>query len=196
MPKFACRSHFALCPRKPNKMQPFLLIDDDEIFAHLLQRSFTRQHLTLDWLNHSSQLTDYTGNPQGIILDLNLAGESGLHLLPALCQRFPHTKIVVLTGYASISTAVAAVKLGAWQYLPKPADVALILQAFQTRPEAAEPPLENIITEQGLSLQRQKWEHIQFVLQQHQGNISATARALNMHRRTLQRILTKRPVKN
>lgn len=178
-------------------MQHFLLIDDDETFARLLQRSFTRHSLHLDWIAAQAELAAYTGQPEGIILDLNLNGDSGLRWLPELRQRFPDAKIVVLTGYASISTAVSAVKLGAWQYLPKPADVPLILQAFQQQDPAqnnAPPPAEPL-TESGPSLQRLKWEHIQFVLQQHQGNISATARALNMHRRTLQRMLNKRPAK-
>lgn len=111
-------------------MKHFLLIDDDEIFAHLLQRGFSRHGLTLDWATNSDAALAYPGRPDGIILDLNLGGDSGLQLLPQLVQQFPASKIVVLTGYASISTAVSAVKLGACQYLPKPADVATLLQAF------------------------------------------------------------------
>ncbi|MFD1244397.1 response regulator transcription factor [Paralysiella testudinis] len=177
-------------------MKHFLLVDDDEIFAHLLQRGFGRHGLTLDWAANSDAALAYQGQPDGIILDLNLGGDSGLQLLPRLVQQFPASKIVVLTGYASISTAVSAVKLGACQYLPKPADVATLLQAFgNDNTTVAEDNQQTPIAEQGPSLQRLKWEHIQFVLQQHQGNISATARALNMHRRTLQRMLAKHPVK-
>ncbi len=176
-------------------MQHFLLIDDDETFAHLMQRSFQRHNLLLDWVGNEEDLAAYTQSPQGIVLDLNLGNTSGIRLLPELKQRFADARIVVLTGYASISTAVSAVKLGAWQYLPKPADVAAILQAFDhSETEPAEPETEPL-PEKGLSLKRQQWEHIQFILQQNHGNISATARALNMHRRTLQRMLSKYPVK-
>lgn len=178
-------------------MNAFLLIDDDEIFAHLMQRGFVRHGLTLDWCADAASAMDYSGHPEGIVLDLNLGGDSGLQLLPRLVNKYPQAKIVVLTGYASISTAVSAVKLGACQYLPKPTDVPTLLQAFAHSSDAIDTPTEidTPIAEQGPSLQRLKWEHIQFVLQQNDGNISATARALNMHRRTLQRMLAKHPVK-
>ena len=173
-------------------MHNFLLIVDDEVFAKLLQRGFQRHGLQLDCLSTPQALNQYTGQPDGIILDLNLKGEYGLDWIPTLTQRYPDAKILMLTGYASISTAVSAIKLGAWQYLPKPADVPLILQAFQVADvPTQEPPAPN---EDVPSLQRLKWEHIQFVLDQNQGNISATARALNMHRRSLQRMLLKKPV--
>ncbi|KLT72429.1 hypothetical protein PL75_08520 [Neisseria arctica] len=175
-------------------MQHFLLIDDDETFSSLLQRRFKSQGLILDYVANEVSLSAYSGQPQGIILDLNLGNNSGLQLLPALRHRFPHAKIIVLTGYASISTAVSAVKLGAWQYLPKPAGVETILQAFNNQSET-NAHTETAPPDTMPSLQRLKWEHIQFVLQQHDGNISATARALNMHRRTLQRILAKYPAK-
>ena len=174
--------------------QQFLLVDDNETFALLLQRGFARHHLALAWARNSAEALAYETYFDGIVLDLNLDGESGLQLLPQLAQRQPQAKIVILTGYASISTAVSAIKLGAVQYLPKPADVATIVAALT---EHAEPTAvaETPLPPQGPSLQRLKWEHIQFTLQQHDGNISATARALNMHRRTLQRMLHKHPVK-
>jgi len=102
-----------------------------------------------------------------------------------------HTRIVILTGYASVATAVEAIKLGATHYLTKPADADEILQAFWQEDGNAEIP----IGDQRPSVDRLEWEYIQQVLNDHDGNISATARALGMHRRTLQRKLQKRPVK-
>jgi two-component system response regulator RegA len=118
-------------------------------------------------------------------------------LLPRLCGQLPDCRIVVLTGYASISTAVDAIKLGAVQYLAKPVDVDTLLRAFSHNLETA--PLAGAVASPPpvvpMSVDRMEWEHIQRVLREHQGNISATARALNMHRRTLQRKLLKRPAK-
>lgn len=172
-------------------MRNFLLVDDNETFANLLMRSFVRQNLSLQWAKNKEEALAYKDLFDGIILDLNLDGESGLKLLPELKTAYPDSKIVVLTGYASISTAVSAVKLGAKQYLPKPADIHAILQAFAEEEKA----VETEIAEQPLSLKRLTWEHIQSTLNDYDGNISATARALNMHRRTLQRMLAKHPVK-
>jgi two-component system response regulator RegA len=117
-----------------------------------------------------------------------LGEENGLSLLEPLLQRRPGLKVLLLTGYASIATAVEAIKLGASDYLAKPVDTAAVLAALGLveRAQAREP-------EQPLALNRVQWEHIQRVLRDHDGNISATARALGMHRRTLQRKLGKRP---
>lgn len=172
-------------------MKHFLLIDDDEIFANLLQRGFKRRELVLDWAKNRAEALALNDAFDGIILDLNLNHESGLRLLPELVQHFPDSKIIILTGFASISTAVKAIKMGAVQYLQKPADIDAILNAFYG--ESAENDLE-IPTEQP-SLKRMTWEHIQYTLEQNNGNISATARVLDMHRRTLQRMLAKKPVK-
>jgi two-component system response regulator RegA len=129
------------------------------------------------------------------VLDLNLAGASGLVLLPRLARALPGCRIVVLTGYASISTAVDAIKLGAVQYLAKPVDVDTLLRAFSHQPGRAPSGAARAPPAVPMSVDRMEWEHIQRVLREHQGNISATARALNMHRRTLQRKLLKRPAK-
>ena len=129
--------------------------------------------------------------PDLISLDLKLEGSSGLNLLPLLVEASPQSKIVVLTGYSSIATAVEAIKLGAVNYLCKPADADEILAAFQKQEGNPDAPL----AEQPMSVNRLTWEHIQKVLHENDGNISATARALGMHRRTLQRKLQKRPVK-
>lgn len=178
---------------KKLKSKEILLVEDDPVFAQVLARSLTARGYRVD-IAHSieeaqQQLTTLT--PHYIILDLFLDGDSGLTLIPEMRSRLPLSKILVLTGFASISTTVQAIKLGADNYLPKPANTAQILNALeqdvetQTATQDAEP----------LSVERLEWEHIQTVLAQHEGNISATARALGMHRRTLQRKLNKKPSK-
>lgn len=171
----------------------FLLVDDDQAFSSVLARSLTRRGFRVECAaeRHAAlQARDET--PLRILLDLNLEGESGLRLLPELRQCYPHAAVVVLTGYASIATAVEATKLGAVQYLAKPATVDDILAAFQQVTANPELPL----APQPMSLRRVTWEHLQRVLSENDGNISATARAMGMHRRTLQRMLAKRPVKS
>ena len=120
-----------------------------------------------------------------------MPGESGLALVQKLKEIDSGTCIVVLTGYASIATAIEAIKLGATHYLAKPARAEEILQAFKR----VEPKPDVPISEDPMGIGRVEWEHIQRVLIAHQGNISATAKALGMHRRTLQRKLSKRPAK-
>ena len=175
-------------------MNDLLIIDDDVAFATVLARSLTRRgYAVRHAANPDAALGEVAAAvPPHIILDLNLAGESGLRLLPLLLEKAPAARILVLTGYASIATAVEAVKLGAVNYLAKPAGVDDILNALGQ--VAANP--EQDVTTQPMSLKRVSWEHLQRVLAEHDGNGSATARALNMHRRTLQRMLAKRPVKN
>ncbi|MEC5206161.1 two-component system response regulator RegA [Vogesella perlucida] len=175
-------------------MNDLLIIDDDVAFATVLARSLTRRgYAVRHAANPDAALGEVAAAvPPHIILDLNLAGESGLRLLPLLLEKAPAARILVLTGYASIATAVEAVKLGAVNYLAKPAGVDDILNALGQ--VAANP--EQDVTTQPMSLKRVSWEHLQRVLAEHDGNVSATARALNMHRRTLQRMLAKRPVKN
>ena len=173
-------------------VQQYLLIDDNEIFASLLMRGFARHNLLLDWAANGQESLRQEKNYVGIILDLSLDQESGMHLLPQLLERYPDTKILILTGYASITTAVNAIKIGATNYLPKPATVDQILQAF--RGELLEEIKEDVF--ETPSLKRMTWEHIQYQLNKNNGNISATARDLGMHRRTLQRMLNKRPTKN
>jgi two-component system response regulator RegA len=129
--------------------------------------------------------------PSHVLLDLNMPGTSGLVALPGLLACAPDARVVVLTGYSSIATAVEATKAGATNYLCKPASIDEILAAFGETP--AEPAA---VPSQPTSLDRLEWEHLQRVLRDHDGNISATARALGMHRRTLQRKLAKRPVRH
>lgn len=171
----------------------FLVVEDDPVFGSVLGRALERRKykavIAQDIYSalHLAEKHQFTH----AIVDLKLAHESGLTLIRELKQRYPKLQIVMLTGYSSISTAVEAIKLGALNYLCKPADADEILAAFDLneREVSTEIPLNP------LSVDRLEWEHIQKVLLENQGNISATARSLGMHRRTLQRKLQKRPVK-
>lgn len=171
-----------------------LIVDDDDAFRQALSRAFLRRGLVpLQAASAAEARAVVTAQrPEACVLDLRLGQDSGLRLLPELLQLAPGLEVVVLTGYASIATAVEAVKLGALDYLPKPADADEILAALRGSggidPGAVRetPPM---------SVDRLEWEHIQKVLAGHGGNVSETARALGMHRRTLQRKLQKRPVK-
>jgi two-component system response regulator RegA len=130
--------------------------------------------------------------PEYAVVDLKLPDQSGLKLVERLKAEDPHTRIVVLTGHGSIPTAVEAIKLGATYYLVKPVDADTVVAAFSREEGDAGLPLED----RPMTVERVEWEHIQRVLHDHDGNVSATARALSMHRRTLQRKLHKRPVKS
>jgi len=129
--------------------------------------------------------------PEFAVIDLRLPGVSGLALVEKLRALDPGTRIVMLTGYASIATAVEAIKLGATHYLAKPVDVDEIMMAFERTSGDADVK----ISTHPLSVSRLEWEYIQRVLNENKGNVSVTARVLNMHRRTLQRKLTKYPAK-
>ena len=177
----------------PDRNPQILVVDDDPVFNRILARALEQRNLRV----HAAQTPDEAlglakqFQPEMAVLDLNLNGQSGLALLKPLMDASPYCRILVLTGYASIATAVEAVKLGAHNYLAKPADVDSILLALGRYPTVPDeqPPA------QPMSVERLEWEHIQRVLTEQQGNVSATARALKMHRRTLQRKLQKRPVK-
>lgn len=171
-----------------------LIIDDDPVFLGTMARALRRRGLEVSEALDPAQALELAARlrPRRILLDLRLGQVSGLSLIAELLARSPGARIVVLTGYSSIATAVEAVKLGAADYLCKPAGVEEILAAFDVQaelPPPAPPPGPP-------SLDRLEWEHIQRVLAANEGNISATARALGMHRRTLQRKLHKRPVKS
>lgn len=168
-----------------------LLVDDDETFCRVMQRALARRNISADCFTKSADALRAleTNRYERALVDLKIAQESGLALIKALKQRNPDLRIVMLTGYSSVSTAVEAIKLGATNYLCKPANLDEVLLAFEDTATDAE-ELPPIISP---SLDRAEWEHIQQALQANQGNISATARALGMHRRTLQRKLLKRP---
>lgn len=170
-----------------------LLVDDDPTFTRVLARAMERRGLRVSTAGSAEEglalaeqdLPDYAA------LDLKMEGDSGLVLLPKLLALHPDMRVVILTGYSSIATAVEAIKRGACNYLCKPADADDVLTALLS--EHAD--LDSLVPDNPMSVDRLQWEHIQRVLSEHAGNISATARALGMHRRTLQRKLQKRPVR-
>ena len=167
-----------------------LLVDDDVIFCQVLGRALEKRGYSVT-ISHSVEEALPVAvaiQPEFAVVDLKMGGASGLTLIQSLHGLDAATRIVVLTGYASIATAVEAIKLGATQYLSKPANADEIVAAFEHHANPVQPlnPLPPTVS-------RLEWEHIQRILQENQGNISATARALNMHRRTLQRKLSKLP---
>jgi two-component system, response regulator RegA len=175
--------------------EPILIIEDDPGFNAILVRTLERRGRAARGALNAPAALALAGElaPGRVVLDLNLGGASGLALIPALLAIRPDCRIVVLTGYASIATAVDAIKLGAVQYLAKPVEIEAILAALDSDDG---PDLELPAPDEPLSVDRLEWEHIQRVLSENDGNISGTARALKMHRRTLQRKLAKRPVRN
>lgn len=171
----------------------FLIVDDDPTLASMLERVLQRRGFSTATASDAARALQLanSNNFERAIVDLKLGSDSGLQLIRELKLRQPELAIIMLTGYSSISTAVEAVKLGAVNYLCKPADADEILTAFGEQKQH----LSTETTYTPLSIDRLEWEHIQKILQENDGNISATARALGMHRRTLQRKLHKRPVK-
>ena len=178
----------------PQDAPHILVIDDDPAFNRVLTRALGQRGFAVVGAadpEHALELARQH-EPEYVVLDLNIGGSSGLRLITPLLAANPDCRILVLTGYASIATTVDAIKLGATQYLAKPVEVDAILSAFE---EDANPNFDVAISDEPLSVDRLEWEHIQRVLAENDGNISATARALKMHRRTLQRKLAKRPVR-
>ena len=170
-----------------------LIVEDDADFAAALSRAMGKRGFEIAVAHDADAARSVAAAfaPTHAVVDLKLPGDSGLTVVAALAARSPAPAIVVLTGYASIATAVEAVRLGARHYLAKPANADEILAALlRDQPDAA---ME--VSPEPLSVARLEWEHIQKVLNEHDGNISATARALKMHRRTLQRKLDKNPPK-
>lgn len=168
-----------------------LIVEDDHDHCYVLQRAFEKRGYAVRSANSVPQalatLDDWRA--RYAVIDLRLPGASGLTLVPRLRGADPEMRIVVMTGYASIATAVEAIKLGAVHYLTKPVDASMIEAAFHHATGDANTPLRP----QPVSVYRLAWEHIHGVLADHHGNISAAARALGMHRRTLQRKLGKFP---
>ncbi len=171
-----------------------LLVDDDTTFAEVLREAFEARGYTVRVAHDVPRAIAAAEQdpPEYAVVDLKMPGPSGLELVRALKALDNNTRIVMLTGYASIATAVEAIKLGAVYYLAKPADADEILAALhRDGGDVGVPP-----PARPLSVDRLEWEHIQRVLTECGGNISETARRLNMHRRTLQRKLAKRPVRS
>jgi two-component system response regulator RegA len=170
-----------------------LLVDDDEVFRNRLARAFVERGYEVrtgaDF--DTAMAAAHADSPEFAVVDLKMPGRGGLELVQALHELDPQTKVVVLTGYGSIATAIDAVRLGAVYYLSKPADADDIVNAF-ARGEA--PPLQPPEVEyRAPSLARAEWEHISRVLSDCGGNISEAARRLGIHRRSLQRKLQKYP---
>lgn len=170
-----------------------LLVDDDETFCSVLKPALEKRDFQVSVAHNVNQgivLAEQT-EPEYAVIDLRIGYDSGLEMVEKLISLDDNTQIVILTGFASIATAVEAIKLGAIHYLTKPANADEIVNAlFKNEGDSS---IE--INLNPLSVKRLEWEHLQKVLMQHDGNISAAARALSMHRRTLQRKLDKRPVK-
>lgn len=174
-----------------NDTPTLLLVDDDDTFRSVLGRALEKRGFSVTSANsvESALPLAQANPPEFAVIDLKMHGASGLVLVQALHELDPATRIVMLTGYASIATAVEAIKLGATQYLSKPANADEIVTAFGHNANA-----DMTLDAQPVSVDKLEWEHINRVLHEQKGNISNTARVLNMHRRTLQRKLAKRPV--
>jgi two-component system response regulator RegA len=171
-----------------------LLVDDDPIFSAVLARALKARGFTVAVALNIALAVELAQEcaPRYAVVDLKLGAESGLALIPRLLELAPGIRILLLTGYASIATAVEAIKRGAHDYLAKPVDADAVVKALLEDPAAGSlagpdstaPPLKRL-----------EWEHIQRILAECGGNVSETARRLGLHRRTLQRKLTKRPVR-
>ncbi len=166
-----------------------LLVDDDRLFLKQLSRAMERRGFTVVAATSGGEARRLAEaeHPQFAVVDLRLENENGLDLVPDLRTIRPDMRIVILTGYGNIASAVAAVKTGAVDYLAKPADADTIEGALLAPPGGRPPP-----PEKPMSPDRVRWEHIQRIYELCDRNVSETARRLNMHRRTLQRILAKR----
>ena len=166
-----------------------LVVDDDTMFCDRLARAMTARGFTVRTASGVAEaLAAIAAIPPAFaVIDLRLGDGSGLDVMKALNARRPNARGVMLTGYGAIATAVMAVKLGAFDYLAKPANADDVLRALTA--ERGEDPAD---LEHPMSADRVRWEHIQRIYEACDRNVSETARQLNMHRRTLQRILAKR----
>jgi two-component system response regulator RegA len=173
----------------PEKGQVLLIVDDDKAFLQRLARAMEKRGFvteTAESVAEARQKAEAV-NPSFAVVDMRLEDGNGLDVIEIIQAKRPDARAIILTGYGNIATAVTAVKLGAVDYLSKPADADEIHAALmQMKDERARPP------ENPMSADRVRWEHIQRVYELCDRNVSETARRLNMHRRTLQRILAKR----
>lgn len=166
-----------------------LLVDDDEPFLRRLARAMEKRGFDVETAGSvaAGKAISTARPPAYAVVDLRLEDGNGLDVVETLRAKRADSRIVVLTGYGAIATAVAAVKIGATDYLSKPADANDIVNALLAKGDELPPPPDN-----PMSADRVRWEHIQRVYELCDRNVSETARRLNMHRRTLQRILAKR----
>ena len=177
----------------PSEPRQLLIVEDDDAFARTLKRSFERRGYAVEVGRSPEEMNALlaTFRPGYAVVDLKLGGASGLACVQTLRALDPAMRIVVLTGFASIATAVEAIKLGASYYLAKPSNTDDIEAAFERAEGNAETPLDA----RPSSIKTVEWEHIHQTLVETDFNISEAARRLGMHRRTLARKLEKRPVR-
>jgi two-component system response regulator RegA len=182
---------------KPASERAALVVDDDEVFRNRLCRAIESHGWeVIGAADGSSALRlAAASSPDLAVVDLRLPGMGGLDIVRELRSLDETICIIILTGYGSIATAISATKLGASHYLSKPADADQILSAYRRISEGEEQPVQGVATPEVPSLARVEWEHIQRVLSDCQGNISQAAKLLGLHRRSLQRKLTKYPPK-
>lgn len=174
---------------KHDENRTLLIVDDDRPFLQRLARAMESRDFLVDTAESIAEgLAKVKSSPPAYaVVDMRLGDGNGLDVIEEIRSRRPECKAIILTGYGNIATAVTAVKMGAVDYLSKPADADDVYTALMREPEEkAEPP------ENPMSADRVRWEHIQRVFELCDRNVSETARRLNMHRRTLQRILAKR----
>jgi len=173
----------------PGAGRSLLLVDDDAPLRRSLARALERRGFHVLAAEGLAEARDHAHaqRPEFAVLDMRLTEGSGLDLVRTLRELRPEVRIVIVTGYGNIATAVAAIKAGAVDYLAKPVDADDVVAALLRSGQSLPPPRDN-----PMSADRVRWEHIQRVFEQCQRNVSETARRLNMHRRTLQRILNKR----
>ena len=172
-----------------NQDRTLLIVDDDNAFRTRLGRAMERKGFAVSLAENVAEAiaTIKDVEPKYAVIDLRIGRENGLDLVERLHEICPGSRVVMLTGYGNIATAVAAVKAGAVDYLSKPADADDVEKALLANPDSKPSPPDN-----PMSADRVRWEHIQRVYELCNHNVSETARRLNMHRRTLQRILAKR----
>ena len=173
----------------PLEDNTLLIVDDDRAFLQRLARAMETRGFAVEAagsVNEGLALLRQRA-PAFAVVDMRLDDGNGIDVIAALKELRPDSRAVVLTGYGNIATAVSAVKIGAADYLAKPADADDVYNALLASPDDKAPPPEN-----PMSADRVRWEHIQRVYELCNRNVSETARRLNMHRRTLQRILNKR----
>lgn len=171
-----------------------LIVDDDETFCAVLKAALEKRDFEVFVAHDVANGAEVAEavEPEYAVIDLRIGLASGLEMVKRLIALDSNTQIVMLTGFASIATAVEAIKLGATHYLTKPANADEIVTALYKN--EGDPTVS--ISSNPLSIKRLEWEHLQKIMLKYEGNVSAAARALNMHRRTLQRKLDKRPVRD
>lgn len=172
-----------------------LLVEDDVVFAGAMARALRTRGFDVSMASSAAEalVRARERSPHYAVVDLKLGDDSGLALIPALLAEVPRLRVLLLTGYASIATAVEAMKRGAHDYLAKPVDADAVVRALLDQGDV-DVDKAGEVPESPLRLRRLEWEHIQRTLKECDGNVSEAARRLGLHRRTLQRKLGKRPV--